>query len=123
MEWLLFVSALAVTVLMFLRTRRQFWKWTSAVALAGAGLTLLAAKLFADKTALKVEAREKFLETVKRQGYIDDYRGIRVSNKGRRFEIQKATVWNLLDGQGHYAGQAASFTLWKAMVPLPKVQP
>ena len=55
------------------------------------------------------EAREKFLETVKKQGYVDNYRGIRISSTGRRFEIRRATVWNLLDAGGHYAGQAAVF--------------
>ncbi len=58
------------------------------------------------------QAREKFLETVRRQGYIDDYRGIRVSSRGRRFEIQQATVWNLRDADGRFAGQAASFSKW-----------
>jgi hypothetical protein len=54
-------------------------------------------------------ARDRFLETVKKQGYIDNYQGIRISSKGRRFEIRQATVWNLLDEKGRYAGQAASF--------------
>jgi hypothetical protein len=55
-------------------------------------------------------ARDRFLETVRRQGYVDDYRGIRVSSTGRRFEILRATVWNLIDEAGRYAGQAAMFT-------------
>lgn len=53
--------------------------------------------------------REKFLTTVKKQGYIDNYRGIRVSSTGRRFEILQATVWNLRDDEGRYAGQAVIF--------------
>ncbi len=61
------------------------------------------------------EDRQRFLETVKTQGYIDDYRGIRVSSTGRRFEIRQATVWNLIDEKGRYAGQAALFNEWKAL--------
>lgn len=57
-------------------------------------------------------AREEFLRTVKEKGYIDNYSGIRVSSTGRRFEIKNATVWNLLDSQGRYAGQAATFNSW-----------
>lgn len=58
-------------------------------------------------------AREQFLRTVKEKGYIDNYSGIRVSSTGRRFEIKNATVWNLLDSQGRYAGQAATFHAWR----------
>ncbi len=69
------------------------------------------------KTAEPMEraARERFLETVKKQGYIDDYSGIRVSSKGRRFEIQQAVVWNLRDEKGGFAGQAATFTSCKPL--------
>lgn len=53
--------------------------------------------------------RARLLEAVTRQGYIDDYAGIRVSSTGRRFRIERATVWNLLDEEGRPAGQAAMF--------------
>ena len=56
--------------------------------------------------------RDRFLDTVKRQGYIDNYTGIRISSTGRRFLISTATVWNLIDEQGQYAGQAATFAAW-----------
>lgn len=62
---------------------------------------------------MEQEARERFLETVKKQGYIDNYSGIRVTSTGRRFEIEQAVVWNLLDETGAYAGQAAAFKNWK----------
>ena len=55
------------------------------------------------------EERARFLERVRRQGYADDYRGIRISRTGRRFEIRQATVWNLMDANGQYAGQAVTF--------------
>jgi len=59
------------------------------------------------------EERERLLATVSRQGYIDDYRGIRVTKSGRRFMIERATVWNLLDDNGAFYGQAATFRDWK----------
>lgn len=51
--------------------------------------------------------RERLLERVSKHGYIDDYSGIRISRSGRRFRITHATVWNLLDENGEYYGQAA----------------
>ncbi len=57
--------------------------------------------------------RERLLTTVARQGYIDDYSGIRISSSGRRFRIHRATVWNLLDETGSKIGQAATFSDWE----------
>jgi hypothetical protein len=58
------------------------------------------------------EERERLLETVKKKGFIDDYRGVRISGKGRRFLIEGATVWSLYDEAGNYRGQAARFDRW-----------
>ena len=35
-----------------------------------------------------------FAASVARQGFIDDYRGVRISKNGKRFLIEQATVWN-----------------------------
>lgn len=59
------------------------------------------------------EERARLLAAVTANGFIDDYAGIRVSKTGRRFRIQQATVWNLLDERGRYAGQAATFSRWE----------
>ena len=59
------------------------------------------------------EERDRLLAMVSRQGYIDDYRGIRIARSGRRFMIEQATVWNLLDDNGAFYGQAAMFKHWK----------
>ena len=56
--------------------------------------------------------RERLLETVTRQGYIADYRGVRIARSGRRFRIEGAIVWNLLDERGERCGQAAIFDNW-----------
>jgi len=56
--------------------------------------------------------RERLLAVVTVRGYIDDYSGIRVSAGGRRFRIERATVWNLIDQAGNRRGQAAVFRHW-----------
>jgi hypothetical protein len=57
--------------------------------------------------------RERLLATVTRQGYTDNYRGVRITKSGRRFMIERASVWNLLDDKGGYCGQAAMFAHWR----------
>jgi MEKHLA domain len=59
------------------------------------------------------DERARLLETVTRQGYIDNYAGVRISKNGRRFEISRATVWNLVSEAGEPCGQAATFSEWK----------
>jgi hypothetical protein len=59
------------------------------------------------------DERAEFLRRVRERGFIDDYSGIRISNKGRRFRIAQATVWNVTDADGKYAGQAATFSKWE----------
>ena len=59
------------------------------------------------------EERARLLATVTKDGFIDDYSGIRISKTGLRFRIAQATVWNLLDERGKYAGQAATFSRWE----------
>ena len=63
--------------------------------------------------ALHRDERARLMQLVSAQGYIDDYAGIRVSKSGRRFRIDSATVWNLLDGNNSYRGQAATFAHWE----------
>lgn len=59
--------------------------------------------------------RQRFLDAVARNGFIDDYRGIRVAKSGRRFWIERAVVWELLDPHGARHGQAAMFRSWRDM--------
>ncbi|MBI3812801.1 MAG: MEKHLA domain-containing protein [Nitrospirae bacterium] len=58
------------------------------------------------------EERAKLLAEVAKKGFIDDYRGVRISKTGRRFRIDKAIGWNLIDEYGQYCGQAATFDRW-----------
>lgn len=62
--------------------------------------------------SLEQHARQKLLDEVSANGFIDDYRGVRISSTGRRFEIEKATVWNLVDQSNICHGQAAIFSDW-----------
>lgn len=59
------------------------------------------------------EERARLLERVSRDGYIDDYAGIRISTTGKRFFIERATVWNVFDSEGARIGQAATFREWR----------
>jgi hypothetical protein len=58
------------------------------------------------------EERRRFMEGVLRRGYVDDYRGLRIAKSGRRFWIDDATVWNLVDAGGALHGQAALVRRW-----------
>lgn len=58
------------------------------------------------------DERARLLDTVARQGFIDDYRGIRISKLGARFTIERATVWNVIDDSDVLLGQAAAFNAW-----------
>jgi hypothetical protein len=59
------------------------------------------------------EERARLLEAVTKRGFIDDYSGVRISKSGRRFRINRATVWNLLAADGKSCGQAATFGKWE----------
>jgi hypothetical protein len=74
-------------------------------------LTVMPSRLTAEATARAERAR--LLSEVSSRGYINDYRGVRVAKNGRRFLIERATVWNLLDESGAPYGQAATFNEWR----------
>jgi hypothetical protein len=59
------------------------------------------------------EERARLLARVSRDGYIDDYSGIRISTSGKRFFIERATVWNVFNNEGIRVGQAATFSDWR----------
>lgn len=61
------------------------------------------------------EERARLLERTHRDGYVDDYRGIRISPTGNRFRIEQATVWNVLGPHSEPAGQAATFRDWSPL--------
>ena len=75
------------------------------------GFTRLPSKYSAE--AVNQSERERLLALVTKNGYIDDYEGIRLSNTGKRFIIKNAVVWNLVDKHQVYQGQAACFNQWR----------
>jgi PAS domain S-box-containing protein len=58
------------------------------------------------------EERRVFMDSARRQGYVANYRGPRIAKSGRRFWIEDATVWNLLDSESGLVGQAAQIRNW-----------
>jgi hypothetical protein len=56
--------------------------------------------------------REWMLEQARVRGFIDTYRGIRISGTGRRFLVENALIWNVLDAAHERIGQAATFSHW-----------
>ena len=56
--------------------------------------------------------REWMLEQARTRGYLNTYRGVRISATGRRFLVEDALVWNVVDQHGRRVGQAATFSRW-----------
>ncbi len=59
--------------------------------------------------------REELMQRVTNDGHMVDYSGVRISSTGKRFKIVDATIWNIVDGGGHYYGQAAMFKNWSTI--------
>lgn len=66
------------------------------------------------------QERDALLARVGARGHTDNYTGVRISKTGRRFLIDDATVWNLVDGEGRYCGQAAVIRVWRALSERPE---
>lgn len=73
--------------------------------------TSLPSRLSAE--AVNREERQRLLDQVSRDNFIDHYQGVRISKQGRRFLIKNAVVWNLIDEHGINRGQAAYFADWE----------
>ncbi len=58
------------------------------------------------------DERARVLADVAQRGYTDAYRGVRISRAGRRFLIERAVVWTIVDAQQRNRGQAAMFEEW-----------
>lgn len=59
------------------------------------------------------EDRASLMARVNVNGYEENCCGVRVTSTGKRFLIEGATVWNIIDEQDIYHGQAAMFARWK----------
>lgn len=78
--------------------------------LSWAQLTSTPSRLTAEP--MNRDERARMLAVAEEQGYYSGYRGIRISSTGKRFLVEDATVWNVVDGQGIRVGQAATFARW-----------
>jgi MEKHLA domain len=56
--------------------------------------------------------REWMLEQARSRGYIETYRGVRISSSGRRFLVENALIWNVCNSARQQVGQAATFSQW-----------
>lgn len=61
--------------------------------------------------------RARMLQQAATQGLIRDYRGVRISRTGKRFLVEHATVWNVIDQYQNKVGQAATFSTWTPVLP------
>lgn len=61
------------------------------------------------------DERQRLLDEVTTNGYSENYRGIRISATGKRFYIDSARIWMLLDNAGNHVGQAATFAEWELL--------
>ena len=78
--------------------------------LSWAQLTSTPSRLTAEP--MNRDERARMLAVAEQQGYYSGYRGVRVSSTGKRFLVEDATVWNVVDGRGIRVGQAATFARW-----------
>jgi hypothetical protein len=58
------------------------------------------------------EDRQCLLEEAALNGYVSNYRGVRVASDGQTFYIEDTLLWNVVDAKGVKHGQAAMFTKW-----------
>ena len=63
------------------------------------------------------EERSRMLQLASTQGLIRDYRGVRISRTGKRFLVEQATVWNVIDHNQNTVGQAVTFSTWTPVSP------
>ncbi len=74
-------------------------------------LTQMPSRLTAEP--VERQARANLLAQATKAGLIENYQGIRITRTGRRFFIENAVIWDVLNDSGTRCGQAAKFTDWK----------
>jgi hypothetical protein len=57
-------------------------------------------------------SRAEALERARRRSALQGYGGIRIDSRGRRFRIENARLWRVVDESGSAWGQAAAFGRW-----------
>jgi hypothetical protein len=74
-------------------------------------------KMPSRKTAQEVvqQERSRLLAETTSKGF-SNYSGVRISSTGKRFYIKDGILWNLLDENDQYCGQAAVFSNYELML-------
>jgi hypothetical protein len=69
------------------------------------------------KTAQNIvhSERNKLLAETAAKGF-SKFSGVRITSTGRPFYIEDGTIWNLLDENHHYCGQAAVYSHYKFLL-------
>ena len=81
-------------------------------------LTALPSRLSAEPVSQA--ERNRLLADVTARGFVEHYSGVRISRTGRRVLIKDVTIWNLLNENSEYCGQAATYPEW---IPPERVEP
>ena len=58
------------------------------------------------------EERQKLLEKSTQYGYVDNYKGVRITKQRKRFLIENTLLWDVIDNTGIKHGQAALIKSW-----------
>ncbi|WP_105006125.1 MEKHLA domain-containing protein [Rhizobium leguminosarum] len=72
--------------------------------------TTLPSRLSAE--ASERSEQQRLLDAVASNGYIANYRGLRVRKSGTGFWMKDGLVWRLVDEHRNYRGQATRFAKW-----------
>lgn len=56
--------------------------------------------------------RQRLLDAVSKNGFVNNYRGVRTTRAAREFWMEDGVVWQLVDESGKLRGQAAAFSKW-----------
>jgi hypothetical protein len=54
------------------------------------------------------EDRQRLLTETAAKGF-GEFSGVRISSTGKRFKIKRGLLWNVIDAQSRYCGQAATY--------------
>jgi hypothetical protein len=60
----------------------------------------------------RIEDRELLLAEAAKNGFINNYSGVRIASTGKRFKIEQVILWNLPDEINIKIGQVALFRNW-----------
>lgn len=60
----------------------------------------------------RIEDRELLLAEAAKNGFINNYSGVRIASTGKRFRIENVLLWNLPNETNEKIGQVALFRSW-----------